>query len=199
VTVRDQAEVLRAMLALAPPGWAVPTQAESRFARLLGAFAGRVAEAEAAGAALLEEADPRKAVALLADYERVLGPDPCNPAGPDTDSERRRVAHQRWTQAGYQSRAFYIGLAASRGVAITIEERRPFKAGASKAGHPVAPRTCRFFWKVNLPPTRVIRFRAGASQAGQSLGAIVPTGAECPIRRFAPAHTTPVFFYSGET
>lgn len=195
---RDADQVLAGMLALLPSGWAVPHAPDSNLARLLRPLAARLAAVEASADALRAEVDPRVADALLPDYERVLGPDPCDPAGPTTLSERRRVAHQRWTQRGDPSRAFFVALAASRGVEISIEERRPFKAGASKAGHRVAPRTARFFWVVRLPATRVIRFRAGASKAGQSLGAIVPTGAECPIRRFAPAHTTPVFFYEGE-
>lgn len=192
---RDPATVRDGMLALLPPGWALPRDASSRLGRLLGAPAARVAALEGDAAALLAEMDPRGALRLLAAFERVLGPDPCDAAGAATTPDRQRVAHQRWTAQAGQSRAFFIGLAAARGVAITIEERRAFKAGASRAGQRLAPRECGLVWRVRLPATRLVNFRAGASRAGHSLGAINAAGVECPITRLAPAHTQPVFAY----
>ncbi len=195
MVARSAEAVLDALLALLPPGWAVPRLRDAALARLLAAPAAEIARIEAAALAQLVESDPRAAAALLPDYERVLGPDPCDPAGATEIGERRRIAHQRWTQQGSQSRAFFVALSASRGVAITIEERKPFKAGRSKAGQPLAPRECRFTWRIRLPTTRVVSFRAGRSKAGQSLGSIEASAAECPIRRLAPAHTIPVFAY----
>ncbi|WP_439596450.1 YmfQ family protein [Falsiroseomonas sp.] len=196
MTPRRLVHAWQDLLALLPPGW-LARDTDSVMGRVLRAPAVELVRLETSALSLLTQSDPRVATDLLGDFERVLGPDPCDPAGPTTVPERQRVAHQRWTQAGSPTIAFFIALAASRGVAITIEERRPFKAGASKAGHPLAPRTCRFFWLIRLPSTRVIRFRAGASKAGHSLGSIEAVGVECPIRRFAPAHTTPVFAYEG--
>lgn len=192
---RDADQVLAGMLALLPPGWAVPHAPDSNLARLLRPFAARLAAVEASADALRAEVDPRVADALLPDYERVLGPDPCDPAGPTTLSERRRVAHQRWTQRGDPSRAFFVALAASRGVEISIEEGVPSEAGAMQAGDELVPTQERFVWGVRLLTERVIEPEAGALEAGMPLGEIVEVGVECPIRRFAPAHTLPVFIY----
>jgi uncharacterized protein YmfQ (DUF2313 family) len=193
--IADRDLHLRRLLGLLPPGRALPQDPAAEHTALLRPIAAEFAHHGQRIRDLLEEYDPRTATELLPDFERVLGPDPCGTALPLTLPERRRVVHARWTQRGGQSIAYFVGLAASYGVAITIEERRPFKAGASKAGHPVAPRACRFVWRVRLPATRAITFRAGASRAGQSLGRIVPVGVECPITRLAPAHTVPVFSY----
>lgn len=192
---RTADQVLDGVLALLPPGWAVPQGRDSNLARVIRPFAARLAAVEASADALAAEVDPRIADALLPDYERVLGPDPCNPAGPTTVSERRQVAHQRWTQRGDPSRAFFTALAASRGVAITIEEATPSEAGVMQAGDELVPGTERFVWGVHLPTERVIEPEAGALEAGMPLGEIVEAGVECVIRRFAPAHTLPVFIY----
>ena len=195
MTPRGAAAVRNGTLAIAPPGWAVPRDPGSRLSRLLGVPAAEIAAVERSAAALLEEIDPRSATYLLDDFERALGPDPCDSAGPTTMAERRRVAHSRWTLLGGASIPFFVAFAAARGVAITVEERRPFKAGRSKAGHPCATREARFSWRVRLPASRAVTFRAGAGRAGQSLGAILPAGVECAIARLAPAHTAVVFAY----
>lgn len=195
MTPRTPPDVRDGMLALLPPGWATPREAGSRLGRLLSAPARRVAAVEAEAADLAMEIDPRTATNLLADFERLLGPDPCDPGAALTLGERRVLAHGRLTAGGGQSRAFFIAIAAARGVAVTIEEFRPFTTGAARTGRRLATRSCRFFWRVRLGPTRLVNFRIGASSTGQSLGAIEASAVECPIRRLAPAHTTPLFAY----
>ncbi|GGG31100.1 tail protein [Caldovatus sediminis] len=195
--LRSAEDVLAELLALLPSGWAWPREADSALARLLRGAAAEIARIEAAAAALLAQVDLRAADALLPDYERVLGPDPCGRdlllTGLD---ERRRAAHQRWTAGGLQTPAYFEAIAAQLGVPeARVEESRPFVCGGAEAGMELVPPAEVFVWRMHLPPTRVIEFEAGGAEAGAPLGEIVPALVECVIRRLAPAHTTPVFSY----
>jgi uncharacterized protein YmfQ (DUF2313 family) len=123
---RREDDVRAEMIALLPDGWVWPKRvAETLLAALLEPIAGELAQIEQTAAAMIDELDPRSAALCLTDYERVLGPDPC---GRDTSTmslgDRRTLAHQRWTGRGGASRAYFIGLAAKRGIAITISENR---------------------------------------------------------------------------
>lgn len=189
-TIRDD------LIALLPSGWALGARG-GIIDVLLTALAAGMADAEEDAAALIPEMDPRTAYRLLPDFERVLGPDPC---GRDlsglTLGDRRRLAHQRWTSLGGASRAYFIGLAAKLGYAITIEEFRPSRSGTLRAGQRLRPEGCQFVWRVRIGKlVSVTKFRAGASTAGHSLGAFKISDLECVIRRLAPAHTTVIFAY----
>ncbi len=166
---------------------------------VLWAIAAPIADAEADAEALMGEIDPRTAVRLLTDFERVLGPDPC---GRDQDGrpqdERQRIAHQRWTATGGQSLPYLISVAAKLGVTIEIEEFWPSKAGVLQAGQPLIAEGEQFVWRVRLAPIGEFLFRAGVGQAGDPLGWIVLSGIECELRRIAHSHTVPVFSYTLE-
>jgi len=194
---RGADDVLAELLALLPLGWAWPRDADSALARVLRGAAEEIARIEAAAAALLAQVDPRAADELLPDYERVLGPDPCGRdmllTGLD---ERRRAAHQRWTEGGLQTPAYFEAIAAQLGVPdARVEETVPFVCGVAEAGMELTPPSEIFVWQVHLPATRVIEFEAGGAEAGAPLGELVPSLVECVIRRLAPAHTSPVFSY----
>ncbi|MBX6376293.1 MAG: DUF2313 domain-containing protein, partial [Acetobacteraceae bacterium] len=110
--------------------------------------------------------------------------------------ERRRAAHQRWTAGGLQTPAYFEAIAAQLGVPeARVEETVPFVCGVGECGMELTPPSEIFVWRMILPPTRVIEFETGGAEAGMPLGEIVPSLVECVIRRFAPAHTTPVFSY----
>lgn len=192
---RSAEAVHAGILALLPPGrWR--RDAEGQLARLLLPLAGEIARFEAAAEALLEEMDPRSAVALLPDWERLLGADPCGRDLMATSlQDRQASAHQRLTMRGTPTPAFFVALAAQLGVAVTIEEAWPFEAG-DEAGAELVPEGEQFSWLVRLPATRVVDFEAGGSEAGDLLGEIMPSLVECVIRYHAPAHTTPVFQYA---
>ena len=195
---RTAHQVLQGLLALLPSGWAWPDRTDSSLAAMLLPLADAIASYEAAGEAMLIEVSPGDATRLLPDYQRVLGGDAC---GRDalalSLAGQRTLAAQRWTARGGQSIAYFIGLAAAMGVAITITEVRSFRAGRSRAGQRCTPASEAFTWIVTLPATHVVKFRAGASVAGERLGAFAASLVECLIRHQAPAHTTPVFSYTG--
>lgn len=194
---RSENQVLDELLSELPPGWIWRRDRDSVIAALLTPLAGGIADVEALAEAMLEEVDPRDASACLTDFERVLGPDPC---GRDTSTmslgARRQLAHQRWTGRGGASRAYFIGLAAKRGVAITITENRVSYAGEMVCGDEIVETPEQFIWTVHLTDlTEESLFEAGEGQAGDRLYDLTISDIECDIRRLKPAHTEVVFDY----
>jgi uncharacterized protein YmfQ (DUF2313 family) len=195
---RSVNDVWNGLIALLPRGWVWQRKQASNVAKSLYPLADAIATLEADAEGLIDEIDPRTATQLLPDYERVLGPDPCggSVANPPSLGQRRATAYRRWTMSpGGQSAAYFIALAAAEGVAITIDEFLPMVAGAFQAGTAVISSLQSRIWRVNLPPTEVIPFIAGASSAGNSIGQIVPVGVECMLRRYGPADALVIFNY----
>lgn len=76
-------------------------------------------------AQLIEESDPRTAVALLPEWERAVGlPDACD-ALADTIAERQRRAHAKLIRKGGWSRDYFTRIAAALGYQITLVEHTP--------------------------------------------------------------------------
>lgn len=150
--------------------------------------------------AILVEADPRSALELLPDWERVAGlPDPCGAGINTTLQERRAVLVEKLTAQGGSSIAYFTALAAAMGYAVEIEEYRPFIAGLSRCGDRLnGGHSVRYYWRVKVPGARVTLFRTGASQAGDRLGKIARAeDLECRLNRLKPAHTTVIVSYQG--
>jgi uncharacterized protein YmfQ (DUF2313 family) len=163
---------------------------------LLGAAAITIQDAEQSAELLMDEIDPRNARALLPDFERVLGPDPCGRDLNDPDvPARQRLAYQRWVARGGQSIPYMVGVAANLGVEIEIEEFWPSKAGGFRCGRPLIPDGEQFVYRVKLEGGRVTKFRAGLNSTGHRLGTVELSPIECELRRIKPAHTTIVFAY----
>ncbi len=197
MTGRAGDAVLHGLLALLPPGWVWPREPDSNLAKVFRPLAEGVARLEGSAEALVAEADPRAAVELLADYERVLGPDGC--AGDVallSRADRAAVAHQRWIARGGQSPAYFIGLAAALGTAISITEQRQMVCGLAVCGDVLTPHGEQFVWIVGMPADRLIDAECGVSECGDLLGDIVGNVAECVIRAGRPAHTEVVFSYA---
>lgn len=189
---------LAQLQALLPPGAALPREMGSRLDALLRPAADELARLDGRIEALLAEVNPGTSLELLADYERVLGVDPClGPASGLPLAVRQGLALQRWTAGAGVTRAYFIGLAATLGIAITIEESAPSVAGVLEAGAELVPAPGVYEWIVTLPaPALLLEFEAGAAEAGSPLGDFTPsTTLECLIRRQAPAHTTVYFRY----
>jgi len=193
---RSEQAVHQELLSLLPSGWVWPRGADSNIAAMLAPMAGEIAVLEATAQAMMEEVDPRTAVACLPDFERVLGADPC---GRDPSSmslpDRQRLAHQRWTARGGQSIPYYIALAAKHGVGITIEEAHTSQAGVLRAGDELVESPEQFVWVVKLALGTWEVFRAGESGGGDRLYDYDLSDIECDIRRAKPAHTEVVFRY----
>lgn len=193
---RSTAEILSSMVAKLHPGFALGKR-DGFFDTLLSGPAGELADAEAAAERLVDECDPRTAVLLLPDFERVLGPDPCGrDLGSRSINQRQQLAYQRWTAVGGQSIPYLISVARKLGVTIEIEEFWPSKAGRLRAGQRLVGEGEQFSWRVRLALISHDDFTAGGSQAGDPLGRFAEAGVECELRRIAHSHTTPVFSYT---
>jgi len=193
---RPLATITQSIISKLPVGWAFARRG-GVLDTLLGSAAELVSDVEASAEALMAETDPRNARNLLPDFERVLGPDPCGRDLSDlTIAQRQALAHQRWTAFGGQDIPYMIDVAAKLGELIEIFEFWPSKAGGLRSGQRLIPHGEQFLYLVRLrPQTSVIKFRAGASSAGDRLGIFTLSAAECELRRIRPAHTTIVFQY----
>ena len=194
---RTTAAVLEGMTGNLPPGWIWPAAgAPSLIAAVLSPFAEEIAGIEAAAEAMMAEIDPRTATLCIADFERVLGADPCgrDPSGLALVA-RQRLAHQRWTARGGQSIAYFVALAAARGVEITVSEAFPSQAGRLRAGDELVMSPEQYVWIINLALGAWQVFRAGEAAAGDRLYDFALSDIECDIRRARPAHTEVAFRY----
>jgi uncharacterized protein YmfQ (DUF2313 family) len=188
--------ILRSVIAKLPTGFALGRRDGVIDIALEGAIT-PIAAIEAGAEAMMVETDPRSADNFLADFERVLGPDPCGrDAGGLSVGDRQRLAHQRWTATGGQSIPYLVQLAAKLGVSITIEEFWPSRAGSMRAGRPVRAEGCQFVFRVYIPGlVTVVNLKAGVGRAGQKLGSFQISSIECDLRRVKPAHTQITFAY----
>lgn len=192
---RSVAQVLASLIDKLHRGWVLARRGGLLDA-LLETIATGVARVEAEAEQVMDEVDPRTAVAFLPDFERVLGPDPCGrDLGDLTLDQRQRLAHQRWTARGGQSIPYFIGLAERLGVTVEIEEYWPSVAGVLRAGEPLIGAGEQFTWVVRLALIGEWWFRAGANTAGEPLGGLILSDIECEFRRLKPAHTQVVFSY----
>jgi len=181
--------------ALLPDGLAWPRGEQAQLTKLIDAFAAEFARADRRADDLRNEADPRTAWEMLADWERITGlPGKCMAGVAQTIDERRDALVGKLGELGGQSRDYFIALAARLGFTITITEFRPFVAG-SHAGDPAANGDWISVWQVNAALNMVRTFKAG-SAAGEALASWSNTLLECAIKDDAPAHTIVQFAYT---
>ncbi|WP_454067999.1 YmfQ family protein [Brucella anthropi] len=192
---RPQSSILASLIGKLPRGFALGKR-EGVLDAILDSIAQVLMQAEADAENLMDEIDPRTANALLPDFERVLGPDPCGrDLGNQTLEQRQRRAHQRWIAKGGASIPYFIQMAASLGHTIEIEEFWPSNIGVLHAGQSLIAEGEQFTWRVKLQLISEWIFRTGVNQAGQTLGGIELSDIECELRRLKPAHTQLVFSY----
>lgn len=193
----------QALMDLLPHGWAWPRDPDAILSLFFAAIAEDAARLQARYCDLLVESNPTTTAELLPDWERALGlPDPCAPVGFGIE-ERRGAVIAALNSGGGASVAYFEMLARDRGYEVTIEERRPFRAGRSRCGSTAArlgPSRMRFAWIVKLQTPRVVRFRCGSAQSRcgrDRLGSFErATEIECLFERLKPAQTLVVFDYS---
>jgi uncharacterized protein YmfQ (DUF2313 family) len=174
---------------LTPYGPAWPREPDAFVTRLLDAWAQEFARIEARIDALIEEADPRTAIELLADWERNYGlPDECYPEAA-TIAERRGRLLQKIAFQGGQSKQFFIDFVAALGYpGATITEYKPFKAN-SKCNAPLNQGGSRYAWRISVPSSSTsVRFKAN-SRAYEPLTRFGDPGLACILAKYAPAHT----------
>lgn len=182
--------------ALLPHGPAWPRDDTAALSRLLAALAAELARVDGRAMQLVEEADPRTVAELFADWERVTGlPDACAVAfgGDQSMSQRRAALVGRLTTMGGQSSAYYVGLAAALGYAITISEFSEHSV-SDNVEHPLYSAAWNFAWQVNAALNTVTEFTID-STVDDPLAAWGNALLECVINRLKPVHTTVLFSY----
>ncbi|PNQ94962.1 hypothetical protein C1S70_31390 (plasmid) [Azospirillum argentinense] len=180
------------LLGLRPTGPAWPTDDA-----LLRALADGLARAHGRALALMDEADPRVTLEMLAAWERNAGlPDACTGPAVGLAERRRRLAAQL-TARGGQSRAFFIALAADLGFpGCTITEFATFSCGsACDAALNSAGAGWLYAWRLNVPAKAGAVAFTAASGCDEALRAWGSAVLECVIRRAAPAHTAVLVGY----
>lgn len=193
---RSRPSILSSLIGKLPRGFALGARGGVLDA-ILDAVARLLVEAEAGAGQMMSEIDPRSSNALLPDFERLLGRDPCGrDLGNQTLAQRQRRAHQRWIAHGGASIPYFVKLAESLGHTIEIEEFWPSRAGVLHAGERLIPEGEQFTWRVKLKLISQWLFRAGINEAGEPLGGFELGDIECELRRLKPAHTQVVFSYS---
>ena len=198
---RTPAAVLAELLALSPPGDALPlgNQPGDVWPLWLAPLAAEVARFEALAEQQMVEVDPRQAEYLLADFLRMLGPDPYGiDTATMTVAQQQAYAYQRLTARGGQSPAYFVALAAALGVTITITDQIPVsECGAAECGDELSADPQNLFWIVNLPATDSTGAECGDVQCGEDLGDIVSSPVVPFITAQQPEHGQVVFAYGG--
>lgn len=197
-----QEQYLQQLMALQPTGAALPAEADSTWGQLLAAMAKGLADVDARADDLVAESDPRSALEMLPDWERVTGlPDDCS-LDADTLQERRAAVVAKLRSTGGQSVAYFQALAESLGYEVVITEYRPFVCGISHCGEDAlnGDHDVRYVWDVLVLGPRLTWFRVGESECGVDHLLEISTAEdlECLLRRFCPAQTTLIIGYGGE-
>lgn len=190
-------DYLRQLQALLPPGPAWPRDDDATITRLLHGLAEELARVDGRARQLLEEADPRTTAELFTDWERVAGlPDACAVAfgGEQTTAQRRAALVGRLTTLGGQTPAYFIGLAAALGYAITITEFSEHTVD-DDVDNPLYDMAWSFAWQVNSALNTVTELTVDDT-VDDPLAAWGNALLECVLRRVAPAHTIPIFSYT---
>lgn len=170
------------LVALQPPGSALPTEPTSNWVQLLDAVAQEFDRIHQRADALTLEVLLQQGEELLDLWETALGlPDPCAPAITDPDLRRQRI-RTKLAETGGQSEAYFIDLAQQLGLYASITTFAPFEMGVSGMGDPVGGGDWRLVWQVNFlgnpDPERVELIK-------------------CIVSEAAPAHTQVMFSIGG--
>jgi len=195
---------------LFPTGWAWDYEKNTPLDLLIKAISVEPARIEERAYDFLREMDPHQTFELLEVWERLLGiPDECTPTTYDPSLYERRVRIlQKLTTGGGQSEAFFILIAQQLGYDIDVldvENYRDFRVGISRVGEALTNSTnpdgtpndagWAYAFQIKAPAEFVRYFMVGQSTVGERLVLAQNETLECVIRRFAPAHTTPIFSY----
>lgn len=171
------------LIALQPPGKALPTHLDSNWVQLLDALAQELSRVDGRLGDLTSEITVSDAAnEMLSDWETALGlPDPCAPPPTDPAVRRARI-RAKLSSVGGQSVAYFLNVLSQLGVMATIQVLKPFLMGISKMGDTLGGLEWANTWQVNVP--------GGVSANTQAL-------LQCVIRQLKPAHTAVIWSFNG--
>jgi len=195
---RTPIQIQAEMLALQPMGWALPSDPDTYWGARLLAVANEWSLIEAQMESFEQELDPGTAVNLLADYQRVLGPDPYGwDTLPLSSAQQAQLLHNRWVDAPIVCAGYFIAVAASIGVTITIEEFPLPVCGEAVCGDTLLPWPQHLVFLVTLPTDDSWDAICGDTVCGDTLGGFAANVLQPFITAKAPLWTRAVFNYTG--
>lgn len=178
------------LFALLPPGRALTHEHDTELGALFLALGEELARVDGQVARILEEADPRVALELLGDWERVTGfPDACSDLAPTLEARRAAVV-QRLTSEGRLTAAFIAAQCAALGFDVQVVEYEPSQCGFSVCGDELAGVSAWFHFDVLTDDVEIFEPECGGTVCGDPLGSIDNERLECLIARLKPVHTT---------
>lgn len=192
LTVKDYLHQLQSLL-LRGKAWT--RESGSVLTQLLTGIAQEFARVDQRIDDLLNEADPRTTIELLADWERQAGlPDECVTI---EQSYPQRIAAlvSKVTMKGGQSRQYFIEMANSLGYDnVTIDEFEPMSCNDT-CNDELNSEDDRFVWRINLPSDGSVYVMSCNDTCNDALQSWGDEIIECRINKYKPAHTTALFAY----
>ena len=184
------------LAALLPTGLAWPREPASTLQRLLAAWAVEFARAHAAADTLIDEANPARTQAMLADWLRVAGvPDQCVEQ-PLNAAESRTHLLRSIADSGTPTPAYFVALAAAFGFSVSITEFIPHSV-EDDVEAPIYDLPWAHAWQVNSPlEGSVVPITVEDDAETPIESWMANTVLECLFQRLKPAHTTVIFSYS---
>lgn len=189
-------EYRQQLQALLPQGHAWSRAPDAILTCILDAGAVLLAGADFRSGQLAAELDPRTAVELLIDWERVVGlPDPYFSEDVSTLTliERQFDVHAKLTMIGGQSDAYFTSIAPRLGYEITIGEYTPHTVEKT-VNTPIYGEDWAFVWSVKSAEVTIIESTVG-SAVSDPIRKWGNERLENWIRRYKPAHTYVIFKY----
>jgi uncharacterized protein YmfQ (DUF2313 family) len=170
---KAEADYLKVLQELLPPGLAWPRLSSSSLTNLLRAFAAGFKRVDDEIENILSETDPRTAILTFDRWEHVYGlPDGCIGYGAGQAERRASLLAKRLKNESF-NRAYIMRVANMLGYDITYTEYRPFVFGLSRFGDRLnGPAECRFYFKITFNAVRVSRFQLGISAFGEPLSQV---------------------------
>jgi uncharacterized protein YmfQ (DUF2313 family) len=191
----DAPAYLEQLKKLTPQGLAIPTEASSKWVKLLDALAQECARVDAMAVLLVKESLPDTTELLLPNWERVAGlPDECTELG-ETFAIRKQNLLAKIAARGGATKQYFIDIALKFGFIITISEYDCFRVDINAVGDALNGEDWEFAFLVSAPEETITYFRAGNATAGEPLRIWGNERLECLINRLKPAQTIALFAY----
>lgn len=188
------AEFTSALQALMPKGLVWPRESGSVQSKTLAGLAPAFARNSSRAIDLLIDAFPASSYELLQEWESTLGlPDTCSGGAPSLIGRQAQVVAKLTSGLG-NTPAYFIGLAASIGFSITIQEYTPTSVDCDVDAEIFGDEWAHV-WKVAAPPTSYSEMTVD-STVDDAFSYYGNAALECVLSTVAPANTTIIFNYT---
>ena len=188
------ADYLQALQALMPRGRAWPRDSNSTQTAVLTGIAAEYERSNTSANTLLVESFPATAGQMLAEWEAALGLPGIYGVTPGTTAGRQQAVVAALTDTGGQSASYFIGLAATLGVTITITLFKAWNVN-SPVSAPIASDEWAHTWQVNGPAAAAQPYTVTADVVPATAGFGIPL-LDAILGKFKPAHSVVITSYT---